>query len=718
MLCNRSCFAAFVAGAMILLAKVTIAQTAPDEDLIHLAHKHLPYDSIPDEEKNTFNAFFQRTQDGEKFDVTPKRDSVGNEKDWEILTDPTYADSWPKDRIVKAEWLVWICTDPQAAAKVTSKGIEIVGARIDGQVALAYAKTQFPLRTCNCAFKEDIILDRCTLRSLQLRRTQIKGLQGQGLTVEGDILLSDGFQAVGIVSLKDATIGGALNCNDGQFFYPGGQFIKLDAQALNLEGARIGAVYLRKVRAEGGVRLFGATIAGNLDCDEGQFINAIPKGQALSLEGARISSVYLRNIRAVGLVWLFGATITGNLECDGGQFINPFADGQALSLEDAKTGAVILRNARVEGGGRFFCATISGNLECDNSQFVNPRGQALNLEGAKTGAVYLRNGFRAEGELWLRKATIVGDLDCDNGHFINFNPGKSAITADLVNVQGSVRLVNGFKADGSVSFREAQVDHEFLLKDANWHENATLDLSAATVKTLLNLNNWPKHLLLDGMTFDKLGTDAELTAEAQLRWIRLQPSKRFLSQPYEQMAKVFRNMGRQEEAVDVLIEENGKSGCDAIHKDLRHIKKNGWGAVPHFLKLIWDIFWYGFFGWSIAYGYRPWNALFLSFFMIALGAFRFRNGYKAQIIIPAKDDAWIAGAEPRQLKPSYPRFSAIIYSLEKFVPLVKLDVGDLWTPDANQRAGRWLRRYLWFHILMGWLLTTLWIGSLTGLIKS
>jgi hypothetical protein len=63
------------------------------------------------------------------------------------------------------------------------------------------------------------------------------------------------------------------------------------------------------------------------------------------------------------------------------------------------------------------------------------------------------------------------------------------------------------------------------------------------------------------------------------------------------------------------------------------------------------------------------------------------------------------------------------------VPLVKMGVGDHWMPNANR--GRWigvevvgfttggmLRLYYWFHIAAGWILSALWLGALTGLVKT
>lgn len=69
-------------------------------------------------------------------------------------------------------------------------------------------------------------------------------------------------------------------------------------------------------------------------------------------------------------------------------------------------------------------------------------------------------------------------------------------------------------------------------------------------------------------------------------------------------------------------------------------------------------------------------------------------------------------------EPPYAPFNAFIYALEKFVPLVKLDMGDFWIPDANDRFGRLLLVFLHFYIFAGWVLTTLWFAGLTGILKT
>ena len=85
-------------------------------------------------------------------------------------------------------------------------------------------------------------------------------------------------------------------------------------------------------------------------------------------------------------------------------------------------------------------------------------------------------------------------------------------------------------------------------------------------------------------------------------------------------------------------------------------------------------------------------------------------------------------SEARSASKDYPKFNAFVYSLETFLPLVKLGVADRWEPNGNRDAffvekswlmtGGCLRGYLWFHMITGWVLSALWIGAITGLLKT
>ena len=79
--------------------------------------------------------------------------------------------------------------------------------------------------------------------------------------------------------------------------------------------------------------------------------------------------------------------------------------------------------------------------------------------------------------------------------------------------------------------------------------------------------------------------------------------------------------------------------------------------------------------------------------------------------------------------------SAMMYSVDLFLPVIDLRQAKLWEPDPDKKgafifqlsekskltvpvSGRWLRRWMWFHIFAGWVLTTLFVVGLTGLIRS
>ena len=148
--------------------------------------------------------------------------------------------------------------------------------------------------------------------------------------------------------------------------------------------------------------------------------------------------------------------------------------------------------------------------------------------------------------------------------------------------------------------------------------------------------------------------------------------------------------------------------------------------------------WWWFFGFVSGYGYRPFRALGLSVVMILLGWILFSAGYSVGLFSPARDGAYekdASGQVPREIErrkiaADYPVFSAPAYSIESFIPLLKFDQSANWQPNANRAtvcrmcegkmaiSGRVLRWYLWFHIVIGWVLTSLWVGAVTGVVKS
>lgn len=577
---------------------------------------------------------------------------------------PAHAAKWPADRAVRAQCISWVCTDVQASLLVTHYGLHLRGMRIDGELDLGYAEIKFPFTALQCAFSQDIVLQSAQLREIYLGDCQLKGLDASWSTINASIGLRDGFKANGEVNLDGARIDGNLDCDHAQFS-------KAEGFALTANGAEIeGAVLLRDVNADGEVNLLKATIGAGLECDRSQFLNA--GGLAFNANGAKIDgSVFFRG---------------------------------AFKAE----GEVNLRNT-----------TIGGGLSCVGAQFSNRNGFALAADGAKIqGSVYLRSDFKADGEVNLIGIKIGGDLDCSGAHFSNAK--RFALNAERSRIESTAFLRKGFRAQGAVNLVGATIA-SLQIRDVGESDQMILDLRRTQVGAFCDdEKSWPKagNLFLDGFRYERLFEEAPFEADTRKKWLSLQPRDRFRPQPYEQLAAVLRQMGHEPEARQIMIEKNRER---ARFADFPH--QSWW--------------WYNLFGKLIGYGYRPWRAFALSAAMILLGTFLFYVGFAHDLVSPTSENAYVKAPNGQVIeergrpKPSetYPVFNAFFYSLESFTPLLKLDQSANWTPNANRfteistlhrkvPTGSLLRYYLYFHIAAGWLLTSLWVGAITGLVKT
>jgi hypothetical protein len=271
-------------------------------------------------------------------------------------------------------------------------------------------------------------------------------------------------------------------------------------------------------------------------------------------------------------------------------------------------------------------------------------------------------------------------------------------------------LHKGLTLQGALNLESAEVHHRLDLRGFSVPEKATINLRSATVGAIYgdekNLES-AGHLELDGFTYGRFHIDCAENADRWINWLQEQPREQFAPQPYEQLSSVLRRMGYESNARRVMIAKNRDRA-----RSTRFLGQGWW--------------WYNFFGRFIGYGYAPWRAFALSIVMILIGYALFKAGSNG-VILPTKENGYERSAtasangdahNPRAISKQYPVFSPFIYSVESFTPLLKLDQSANWAPDANQPAGRLLRYYLYFHIACGWLLTSLWVGAVTGVVKS
>ena len=383
-----------------------------------------------------------------------------------------------------------------------------------------------------------------------------------------------------------------------------------------------------------------------------------------------------------------------------------------------------------------------------NLIFNNEPPKSFDAEGARIGGYLVFFADFIEGEVSLEGASIGGKIDCTGATIRTENLGNTQqipapeIQATAASIGGNVVFEDlspegpPLKIAGGLNFRDATIGGSLRWNPSLLQNDASLDLGHAKASKLLNRGTTlvKNHLVLNGFLFDRLDDDAPTDSASQLQWLRLQQSPGIVIQPYDTMIAALRSMGLPDQATDILIAENWDHGSGFYPPTSL--------AYLDFNRLL-ALLWYRVLGPSIDYGYRPANALWFFLFFLILGTRVFHTGYRKEVIVPTKPNA-------DQIL-NYPKFHPFIYSLETFVPLLKLGMGENWSPsDASDKPiftlpaackkftlyflyGRFdaerrlaispdspslrVRTYLWIHIICGWIVTTLLVAGLLGILK-
>jgi hypothetical protein len=125
------------------------------------------------------------------------------------LNDLAKAESWGKDRIVRADLLAWLVSDSEASKLVHPSGVGLAAARIAGRLDLSYLELSHPLTLLGCSVPDGIDFSHAELNSIDLRRSWTGTIDGDLSTVHGDVDLPLG--RYDSVSLFRAYIGGNLD---------------------------------------------------------------------------------------------------------------------------------------------------------------------------------------------------------------------------------------------------------------------------------------------------------------------------------------------------------------------------------------------------------------------------------------------------------------------------------------------------------------------------
>lgn len=568
-------------------------------------------------------------------------------------------------------------------------------------------------------------------------------LLADNLTVHGKSVIT--AAAAGTTSLRGATFRGDLTINGA---YSGLHPTAIDAEALHCSGH---IELSSEMSTKGGVRLV------RLSCSSltvsGVYHN--PSGQALNMSGARIEGNLIHHgVRANGETRLLDATVRGQLLLLSCEYKNPYGVGFGLQSTSVRglaklegvviTGEYNMSGAYLEDQLELDDTTLNGRLNLDRirvqgnvaMQHSNIADGVLAAGACIGGQLRLQRG-RIEGAWPALSATatnvgeslvmgpdllVLGGLGLDDSHIgrdvrirrsgvsgqaDEYARGRPAIAATRLSVGGSVDM-HYLATRGTVGLAAATIHGHFTASGAAFQAERslslvlddaridTLDLEGLTSHEGISLRNTNIRGLVDtpsvwedseyylrGMKLGSLdGPDADdagsWSRNCRVAWaLRAQDRSIGL---LREIAAVYAAVGRARDATAVMVRGSGGL-AEGAEKALM----------------------------VVGYGYRAWYAVFILAALMVPTLLVVSYGDSMGAVVPS-------GAASSAVDcAEYPCLNEVVFTLESVIPLLDLGQTDAWHIDTERApaVGAWL----WGVTLVGWLLASVFVASVTGIIR-
>ncbi|WP_097304084.1 hypothetical protein [Pseudomonas chlororaphis] len=516
---------------------------------------------------------------------------------------------------------------------------------------------------------------------------------------------------------------------------------------------------------ESGILLSGANIEGVLNLKSASITSN------LKLRHCRFEEkILLANAQVRGLIDLSHSALRGFsaslLSLDGILCFDKVVSSETINLRDSR---------------------IGGSLLFRGSQLNSPDGVAFTADRAVIeGSVRLQDDFQAIGEVRFCGAKLNSQLISQESYFRSTDRVTLNITD--ASIKGGAFLSPSFKSEGTVRLTNARIAGNLYLTGACLQGQRGASLSAknlqveqelrltkletplewviltdANVKTLNDSpDSWGDRLYLSGFTYNNLLTTRPLTARDRIHWLDKQNPRdagtdgkkgiasQFKKQPWQQMQKVFEEMGRTEEANQLGMELERR-----LHK-AGLAGRSTLGPHPTLVHHLYGIL--------LGFGYKPMRLVlffFLTWFFCA--SFYWYAALEQAVFAPSDplvfqhDDyltcqpehktAWAkrfpSKPEPQPEKPEgagnwytcetlrgeYTGFSPLGYSLDILLPLIDLQQEKSWgpmTPTPKKNPMQELDNFTWGHVtrllvwietLIGWGISLVLVGMASGLIR-
>jgi hypothetical protein len=233
----------------------------------------------------------------------------------------------------------------------------------------------------------------------QLRNPAGSALGCGGLTIEGGVWCSNGFEADGELRFIGARLGGNLTLAGARLSKPGGVALNLDRAALaDLDCTGLAV-------SEGEISLVNTKIASQFGLADAQ-LHAPPGRPALVMDGCVIGGeLSLTRLRAIGEVSLQTSHIGGRLHMVEASIENP--GGTALQILRTEIGAdLFCDRMTIIGVMTLAGSRISGHAKLEHFTLANEDGTALDAEALQAAELSLLPAEPVRGTVILSHAQL------------------------------------------------------------------------------------------------------------------------------------------------------------------------------------------------------------------------------------------------------------------------------------------------------------------------
>lgn len=560
------------------------------------------------------------------------------------LADPDFVAKMPR---VQASTIRALSLGLWDDVRIDPPAVRLQGVRIIGVLKLSFATVQGLLSLEHCHIGHLFVVQQARLPALWLNGSLLeRGLNGDGVRIEGDLCCDDGFGSVGEVRLVGAQVGGNVN-------------------------------------------FIGATLTGVRDQ------NGV-MGRALSADGIEIrGNLFCTNgFQSIGEVCLLSAQIGLNVFFADATLNGETSAALAADRIVVKGDLHCVEGFHSIGEVRLLGAQIGGQIAFDDAQLDGKSGAALNASSLMVGGILVCRG----------KTHLVGGailLGARIGGLMDWRPEKWS---------------------GRLSLNHAVV--------GQWCDawDASDDVKVGQASVTLDHFTYSAFFANNGMKSD---------SATRIKWVEAAQGDEFTPGPYQTLARVLRAAGDDRGAAAV--------GLAKARARVKHQAKD-YDWPRRWLYLLWM----GVLDRAVGHGYRPWKGAGWLAYMLVLGTIIFGlnapQPYGGPGLIKPADPVFIAQNHIKKpgeyalsekadkilerghtfsyaLPVEYTPFSAFWYSFDTLIPLIDLGQEKAWSPSpltseiTKDPAGWALLFYLYIHIIMGWVLTTLTVVALTGLIK-